>query len=330
MNIINLIKKIIRPLFFLFLIQIGYSQEYNLPIHSQYMGDNPFLISPSFAGFDDQIQIRLNGLTQWVGVKNAPDTQSISIHSPISTKSGGGLIVFNDKNGNTTQAGGQITFAHHITLSKYPGQYLSFGVSYKFTQFKIDLTNGEGIGDDPVANENNFTDTNSNFDISLLYRYSEFYISLNSANILNKTLETVVNQEPTKLRTYYLYSGYTFKQGRYDMEFEPSVLIQYFESDGRSTTDINLKYRKIQNIEDYLWAGVSFRFLNDELLDPLAVIPMVGLRKKNFYVAYGFQVNLTDVQNYSRGTHMITLGLDFLKDVYYPNRNDNRNNYNRN
>ncbi len=306
-------KKTIAIIAIIFFVHFGFSQEYNLPIHSQYMGDNPFLISPAFAGIGDNIQIRLNGLSQWVGVKDAPDTQAIAIDGRISNKSGAGILLFNDKNGNTTQFGGQFSFAHHLTLNQDPDQYLSFGISYKFTQFKIDLSNQGGFGIDPVAEDGDFKDTNSNFDISLLYRHDSFYISLNSANILSKKLKTITENEPTKLRAYYLYSGYIFRKGRYDVEFEPSVLIQYFESDGRSTTDINFKYRKIKNIEDYLWAGVSFRFINDEFFDPLAVIPMVGLKKKNFYVAYGFQINFNEIQSYSRGTHMITLGYDLFQ-----------------
>jgi hypothetical protein len=52
-------------------------QEVNLPPLTQYLADNPFLISPTFAGIGDHMKIRMSGVTQWVGVDDAPDTQSI-------------------------------------------------------------------------------------------------------------------------------------------------------------------------------------------------------------------------------------------------------------
>lgn len=48
--------------------------------------------------------------------------------------------------------------------------------------------------------------------------------------------------EPNKLRNYSIYTGYRYK--RYNngkFEFEPSVFYQLYESDGRSSTDINIK-----------------------------------------------------------------------------------------
>ncbi|MCV6629912.1 MAG: type IX secretion system membrane protein PorP/SprF [Flavobacteriaceae bacterium] len=288
------------------------AQEYNLPLHSQYMGDSYFLLSPAFAGLGDNIRVRLSGVTQWVGVKNAPDTQSIAADGRISDRSAVGLIVFNDKNGNTKQFGGQLSFAHHLTLSQHPDRFLSFGASYKFTQFRIDLND---INDDIYAAEKDLSENNSNFDLSVLYRHNRFYASLNAINILPKKLKVLSDSEPRNLRNYYLYSGYVFRKGRYHMEYEPSILFQYLESDGRSTTDINMKVRKIQDIEDYMWAGISYRFLNDQLLKPLALIPMVGIKKNNFYVAYGFQFNMNTIQGFTRGTHMVTLGMDFMQGI---------------
>ena len=52
------------------------AQEVNLPQYISHMADNPFLISPSYAGIGTGLQIRLNGVSQWIGVDDAPDTQS--------------------------------------------------------------------------------------------------------------------------------------------------------------------------------------------------------------------------------------------------------------
>ena len=60
----------------LLVFSYGFGQELNLPVWTQYLADNAFVISPTFAGIGDNFRVRANGLTQWVGIKNAPDNNS--------------------------------------------------------------------------------------------------------------------------------------------------------------------------------------------------------------------------------------------------------------
>ena len=64
----------------------SYSQELNLPVFTQYLADNNFVVSPTFAGIGDNFKIRANGLTQWVGIKGAPDNQSLYTDIRIGEK----------------------------------------------------------------------------------------------------------------------------------------------------------------------------------------------------------------------------------------------------
>src|SRR6478752_2087531 len=106
------------------------AQELTIPAFTQYLADNPYLISPAFAGIGDNLRIRGNALTQWVGIKDAPDMQSVSADMRVAGQSGVGFFAYNDKNGNTHQKGMKFSFAHHIILDKYDEQYMSFGLSY--------------------------------------------------------------------------------------------------------------------------------------------------------------------------------------------------------
>lgn len=81
------------------------AQELNSPQLSQYLADNPFVLSPVYAGIGDHVKIRLNGLTQWVGIKDAPQTQSLAADMRLGEKSGLGVFLYNDKNGYTKQQG---------------------------------------------------------------------------------------------------------------------------------------------------------------------------------------------------------------------------------
>lgn len=292
----------------------SYGQEFFAPVQNQYIADNPYLISSAYAGIGDCWQARATGFEQWVNIDDSPGTQSVSIDGRISDRSGIGAILFNDHNGATTQKGVQLSFAHHLTLEEYSNQYLSFGISYKFTQFGIDSSGfNNGNPDEPInPNLESIKVNNSNFDIGVLYRLGRFFISANAVNLLKKQIDDFNPTEPATIQNYYVYSGFTLYNKFTDMEIEPSVLYQSFAADGRSTADINLKVRKLYR-ENYFWAGLSLRSLIDQDFKPLSVSPMVGIKKSNFYVAYGYQVNVNEVYKPSTaaGSHMITLGFDF-------------------
>ena len=59
------------------------------------------------------------------------------------------------------------------------------------------------------------------------------------------------------------------------------MFFQLFESDGRSVTDLNVKFRWY-DFEDYYYIGATYRFLNDQIGDPLYLAPIAGLKKTTF------------------------------------------------
>jgi len=301
-------------LLFLFAL-VAKGQELTIPQLSQYIADNPFLMSPTYAGIGDHIKVRLNGLTQWVGIEDAPDTQTLAADARVGNRSGIGMVLFNDSNGNTRQRGARVSFAHHLTLDRYDDEFISFGLSYNFNQFRIDTenfvpNNGQIITDDRAT-------TNHNFDMGILYRRDKYYISLNASNILPKNSLVDFNpiNEPNTLRNYYMYTGYSFMKNKNSkVEFEPSVFFQWFESDGRSVTDLNAKFR-FHNFEDYYYLGLTYRFLNDQLGEPLYIAPIAGLKKNNFYFGYSYQIITNEILGYSQGTHVLTVGMDLFQGI---------------
>lgn len=288
----------------------SFAQELNIPTYTQYLGDNPYVISPAYAGIGDNIKIRINGLTQWVGLKNAPDNQSLAIDGRLGQRSGLGVFLYNDRNGNTYQKGGKISFAHHLILDYYSNQYLSFGMSLVMNQFFIDITQFDSYYD-PIVTNNRDLD-NYNVDLGLLYRKQNFYFAANVTNLLNKDTQKFIIKEPNLLRNFTAYTGYIVKGSSRDVEIEPSVFYQYFQNDKRSSTDVNVKVRYM-DFENYYWAGISYRFLNDQLFTPLNIGPMVGFKKNNFYFAYSYQITTNALATYNSGTHMVTLGYDIFQ-----------------
>lgn len=294
----------IIPILLLFVSNV-FGQENDLPQYINHMADNPFLISPAYAGIGSGLQVRLNGVSQWIGVENAPDTQSLTVEARLAERFGGGLTMFNDSNGFTTQKGARISLASHLILSDVYDSFLSLGLSYSFINFGIDTSqNNTGqVLPDRVINT-------SNFDISMLYRFGRFAISGNVVNLLDKKVDEVFgNGEPEVLRRYSVYTNYNYRINR-DTELEPSAFVEYFEATKRSRTDINVKLRK-RIFNGYVWGGLSYTFLNDQFFKPNAIAPLFGLKKDKFYVSYGFSITVNEVIGFNNGTHMITLGFDY-------------------
>jgi type IX secretion system PorP/SprF family membrane protein len=307
-------KKILISIFLL-TVTASYSQELNVPVATQYLADNPFVISPSYAGIGDNFRINLNGYKQWVGVEDAPQSQALYADFRVLSQSGVGLTLYNDSNGNTKQTGGKLTFAHHIILDYYSKQYLSFGMSYIYNSFRIDVPDLSDVVPDPGITDDR-SNTNNNFEVGFLYRYRSFYVSATATNILQKNIDfTTTKLEPNLLANYQLYSGYVFNIGN-RAELEPSAYFQLFQSDGRSNTDLNVKYRKFNKYEDYYWFGASYRFLNDQIGQPLGIGPMIGFTKGYFSMGYSYQVTLDNsLAPHNSGTHSLTIGFRFLQGV---------------
>ncbi|WP_299628115.1 type IX secretion system membrane protein PorP/SprF [uncultured Tenacibaculum sp.] len=286
------------------------SQEVDLPQYVNHMADNPFLISPAYAGIGAGFQLRLNGVSQWLGVKEAPDTQSLTLEARLAERFGGGLTIFNDKNGFTSQKGVRLSLASHLTLSDLYDSFLSLGLSYSFIQFGIDTSEFSNPANPgaPVNLPNRVLNS-SNFDISMLYRFGRFAISGNVVNLLDKKIDDFNTGEPEVLRRYSVYTNYNFRINR-DTEFEPSAFVEFFEASQRSRTDINVKLRR--RIRDgYVWGGLSYTFLNDQFFTPNALAPLFGIKKNKLYLSYGFSITTNEILGFNNGTHMITIGFDY-------------------
>lgn len=292
-----------------FLSSMGmYAQELNLPIQNQYVADSDFILAAAFAGIGPCWEVRVNGVSYWAGIEDAPNTQSLMVNGKITDNMGVGMTLFNDENGYTSQKGAVLSYAYHLTLNEDNRQYLSFGLSYRFTQFAIDDSNFKG---NDQALYNNKPIYNSNFDVSVLYRLGDFFFSANLLNMVPKDIQNFDIKEPEQLGNLYFYTGYTFKFDDEELELEPSIFYQRFLGDGRTSTDVNVKLRKNVN-ENYYWVGVNLRMLGDQSFKPRYVAPMVGAQFHKFYVGYSYQIGTNELGGYSNGSHMITIGYDFL------------------
>src|SRR6187431_1724717 len=131
--------KIKSIIVFFCISSFAFSQE-GIPIYSDYLSDNYYLIFPSMAGAANCSKLRLTVRGQWFDQADAPALQTLSYNGKVGERSGVGAIVFNDVNGYHSQFGFKATYAHHIMFSRdeIDLNQLSFGVNVGVNQSQLD------------------------------------------------------------------------------------------------------------------------------------------------------------------------------------------------
>jgi len=318
----KLTKKITFLLFLCFSIHGLHAQE-GLPIYSDYLTDNYYLIHPSMAGVANCNKVRLTGRQQWFGQENAPSLQTLSINGRIGdSQSGVGAIVFNDQNGYHSQTGAYLTYAHHLMFSRntIDLNMLSFGLSAGMIQYKLDET--AFVEFDPIIAGIEQSATDFNVDFGFSYHFINFYAHATIKNLL-KNEGVNINEQGVSydnLTTYLFSVGNVFSKFGSDWSFEPSVLFAYKDATQESFIDANFKaYRDFEF--GSVFAGISYRrsFDGAEYIDGNSIssqklqyfTPLLGIEYNNFMFAYTYSYQANSVVLDNGGYHQLTLGFNF-------------------
>lgn len=296
-----------------------------LPIYSDYLTDNYYLIHPSMAGVGNCDKLRLTGRQQWFGHDNAPSLNTLSYNGRIGeTPSGIGANIFTDKNGYHSQTGAYVTYAHHIMFSRneIDLNMLSFGLSVGFIQYKLDETEFLNDGFDPIIAGIDQSATNFNVDFGFSYHFLDFYAHATVKNIL-KNQGINFNEQGlsyNNLRTYLVSAGNVFSKLGSEWSYEPSLMYMYREGTSESLIDVNMKVYKEMDFGK-LWGGLSYRrsFDGAEFADGSGVssqklqyiTPFIGVDYKNFVFAYTYSYQANSVVFNNGGFHQLTLGINF-------------------
>lgn len=310
-------------LLLLFLTQFSFSQE-GVPVYSDYLTDNYYLLHPSMAGAASCAKLRLTARQQWFGQEDAPAFQTLSFNGRVSDRDGLGIIFLNDRNGYHSQKGVQLSYAHHIMFSRdaIDLNQLSFGMSAGFVQSLLDETEFLNSGDFDPNVDGTIEQKASyfNLDIGASYNFLDFYAHFTVKNVLANKRKIYSEIESDNLRKFLLSMGYTFGD-KEKVLLEPSVLLQLVSQTKEKTVDINLKAYKELDFGT-IWGGLSYRrsldgaqyvdgnSVSDQRLQ--YVTPIVGVNYKNFMFAYTYSTLLGDVKFDNGGFHQITLGINLF------------------
>ena len=148
-----------RALIFLVTLVVCVSEKSGaqemLPVYSDYLTENLYLLHPSMAGASESNRIRLIG-----------------------------GIMFNDHNGNYATRGAFATFAYHLMFSRSEVELnqLSFGISGGFLQHQLNAEVFQAY--DPILNGTGPDASFGSLDLGLSYYYHEFFAHITAKGLL--------------------------------------------------------------------------------------------------------------------------------------------------
>ena len=333
-------KSIFRSLFFflsLFFTLSSSSQE-GLPIYTDYLTENYYLLHPSMAGVNlEGIKIRMTSRKHWLDQPNAPNLQTFSIDSRLNDRNGVGMILFKDENGYHAQTGLSLTYAHHINFNEdrsrmnEPNLFnygsinqLSFGLSIGGVQNSLDQTSfAPFVGEvDNLITQVMESSGYFNMDIGVSYVNFNYFAHLTLKNVLFSPSNIYgdevydFSKNYTSFIKYVASFGYLFFTES-PFSFEPSVLFHGSKLTSEKAIDLNLK--SYYNLDyGYLWLGLSYRqsfdgaqYLDGEKIGKQTyqlVTPIFGVSYKDFVFSYNYSYQRGNIVLGNGGFHQLTLG----------------------
>jgi type IX secretion system PorP/SprF family membrane protein len=307
-------------LVFIFISFHSFSQE-GIPVYSDYLSDNYYLIHPSMAGAASCAKVRLTARKQWFGQGEAPALQTLSVNGRLGEKMGAGIILFNDQNGYHSQKGVKLTYAYHLMFSRdeIDLNQLSFGISAGMIQNQLDESTFRNNGD-PIIFENIQNDSYFNMDIGTSYNYLDFYAHATVQGVIETRRSLYTLYESDNLRKYLLSAGYVFGD-KTKVLWEPSILFQMIDRTKEKLVDFNIKAYKQMDFGK-AWAGLSYRRgLEGALYNNGGgtfsqklqyFTPILGVNYNKFMFAYTYSNVIGDVNFSNGGYHQITLGVNLF------------------
>lgn len=214
----------------LVLLMVCQSEAQQDPHYTQYMY-NMNVMNPAYAGSKENLAVGLLYRMQWVDIEGAPNTGTLSVHSPVGNNVGLGLSAITDKIGPVEENNLYADFSYTLNLG---GEHrLAFGLKAGATFHKVGLFSDvyENVPDanDPAFSEN-IDNTYLNIGAGFFYYTQNYYLAFSVPNML-KAKHLDVTQSGQELQFggetqhYFLTGGYVFQLSE-NTKFKPSFMLK--------------------------------------------------------------------------------------------------------
>ncbi len=270
------------------------------PQYTHYMY-NTLAINPAYAGQRETLSVVGLHRTQWVGIDGAPQTQSLSIHSPLrNERLALGLNVVSDALGPARESFVDANFAYSFPIDDN-NTTLSFGVKAGWHNIATDWSKGRYQLTDPRFNEN----INQNALIvgsGVYVSNRNWYVGFSVPNFFTtEHYDDFQESLATERLHFFLTGGYVFDLSD-RTQFKPAFLMKGTEG-APIIADISANFLFNQK----LTLGMAWRW--DD-----SISGMAGFQVTNgMFIGYGYDLTTSDLNNYNSGTHEIILRFELQK-----------------
>ena len=286
-------KNIIRILVLVFIASGANAQQ--LPFTSQYMF-NDYLINPAVGGSLNYMPIALSIRSQWVGLEGSPKTQFLSAHSKLGRKIGVGGYVFRDEAGPINEQGIQLSYSYHIQTADKT--FLAFGLGGMLFNHSIATSKLKFDEPDDIALSNIKSDVAPDASFGILFYSDIFKIGFSVPQIFQNNLYENLSSDNqnTLVRHYFLHGEMIFNVSD-NFDIAPGMLSKMVPG-APPQFDVNVKglYQK------KYWLGLSYRHSE-------SIVTMIGMEYQQFQIGYSYDITMTDIGDYSSGSHELYLAV---------------------
>ena len=297
-------KKATCLLFLLFVLCLKADAQFD-PAFTQYM-NNEMFINPGYTGTRRVLAATLVYRNQWVGIKGSPKTQTFSMHTPTRKRCGIGASIMNESIGISRLTRFNVNYAYRIKTSAKA--QLSFGLQGGLIQFHQNYNELNLIN--PIDNLFPIDLPNAiapSAGFGMFYYTNRFYVGFSIPRMIKNTITAsgVRNSALPQDWHYYLTSAIVLDVSE-NIKLKPSVMIK--EVAGAPVQAEVAMHTLLGNV---FWLGVSYRTGD-------AVSAITGFQlSPQLRIFYTYDYTLTELQNYSTGSHEIVISYDF---AYKKNR----------
>ncbi|QJW88901.1 type IX secretion system membrane protein PorP/SprF [Spirosoma taeanense] len=279
------------------------------PQFSMYMY-NPLYYNPAAAGSEGVSRLQLTQRTQYLGYQAigssdeaVQNSQLVSFNMPLARiKSGIGIYAFNDKIAASYNQSVQVSYAYRLALKSGT---LALGVQAGLFNKGIDYGQFRPNEPDPLVPTGRISQAKPDVGVGAYYNTVDYWVGL-SVNHLNRASYTLGTDRSTSplYPNAYLTAGYRLGVG-YDIEVQPSILVQYSTFGGirNSSATLNL----IGTYDNRIWAGLGYR-----LQDALMATAGINLMRNNaLRVGYSLDLVVGGTRAKSLTSHELMVAYAF-------------------
>lgn len=290
---LNLKFNIVFVLFLVFgTIQNNAQQD---PQYTNYMF-NTLSVNSAYAGSRGHLSVTALHRTQWVGIDGAPQTQSLTVESPIGKNLGLGVAFVHDKLGPSRELFFDANLSYTLKLNDK--SRLSFGMKGGGRLLNVDLFDGFQNQPDVASINNKFLPT---IGAGIYWRNNKTYLGLSVPNFLtDRHFDRNVNAVSAERLHYFIIGGKVFDLSD-NVKFKPAFLGK-FVSGAPAIVDLSANFM----FHKTLRVGVAYRW--DDSFSGLLGINI----SPRLLLGYAYDATTTRLGDFNSGTHEVMLRYELI------------------